>query len=231
MRLIPVAAAAALVLASTSPAQAATSVARWEMGEPVGARTMLDSSGNGLKGSVGNDVYTGLGFSGGGGYRFASVSPDDKPVRPEHTVVVPDDSRLDPGWRDYTVELRVRTSGQGGNIIQKGQARTAGGFWKIELNAGEPTCMFRGPDGTTNAVRARGGSISYTGWHTVQCTRTPNSVDLWVDGRHVGRNTGQTGSIANSQPVSIGGKQNCDQQQVGCDYFGGDVDWIRITAS
>ncbi len=59
----------------------------------------------------------------------------------------------------------------------------------------------------------------------------PKSVELWVDGVRVGRNTGPTGSIHNSHPLSVGGKQKCNQVSVGCDYFSGEVDsiWIKST--
>lgn len=233
MRPLPVAAAAAvLVIAVSTPAQGATgSVAQWGMNEPAGASTMSDSSGNGLKGYIGSDVQVGTGYAGATGYRFPTVEPDEGAVRPEHTVVVQDDNRLNPGWADFGVELRVRTHGNGGNIIQKGQSRSEGGFWKVELNAGEPTCVFRGADGITNAVRARGLAVSDGAWHTIKCEQSLGAVDLWVDGHHVGRNLGRLGSIANGHPVSIGGKQRCDQENVGCDYFSGTIDWISITKS
>lgn len=225
-------AAASLLLVTAVPAESRTAspTAMWRMDEGAQARTMVDSSGKQLNGTIGADVVTGLASSAGRGYRFPTVSPDALPVRPGHTVVVPDDWRLDPASRDYTVELRLRPSGRNGNVIQKGQSRTEGGFWKIEINNGRPTCLFRGPEGT-NAVRARGPQVWEDSWYTVRCERTATAVDLWVNGKHVGRNTGRTGAIANDHPVSIGGKLNCDQVRVGCDYFSGDVDWLRITTS
>jgi hypothetical protein len=30
--------------------------------------------------------------------------------------------------------------------------------------------------------------------------------------------------------VTIGGKLDCDQIDVGCDYYAGDLDWIKIEA-
>ena len=32
-------------------------------------------------------------------------------------------------------------------------------------------------------------------------------------------------------PLTIGGKVDCDQVKVTCDYFAGDIDWVRIEAS
>ena len=51
---------------------------------------------------------------------------------------------------------------------------------------------------------------------------------MTVDGTVVARLTGPTGSISNNWPLSIGGKYDCDQINVTCDYFAGDVDWVRI---
>jgi hypothetical protein len=51
---------------------------------------------------------------------------------------------------------------------------------------------------------------------------------MTVDGSVVARLTGPTGSIANTWPLSIGGKYECDQINVTCDYFVGDIDWVRI---
>lgn len=242
MRLATVSAAAVLALAVTAPAHAGApraapppdppGGARWELAEQPGEREMADSSGNGLVGTVGGDVGVGTRFgsvsSPASGYRFPVVAPDELPVRPGHTVVVPDDDRLDPGTADWVVEVRLRAAGPDGNVLQKGQSGSPRGFWKVELNSGEPTCLFRGPRGT-NAVRARGVPVDDGSFHTVRCERTAEAVDLWVDGRHVGRNTGPTGPIRNNQPLSVGGKQRCDQLSVGCDYFSGDLDWVSIT--
>lgn len=186
---------------------------------------MSDASGNGLSGAVGRDVKVLA-----GSYRFAAVAPDAPPVRPDHTAVVSHDDRLNPRGATYTVDLRIRTRAKGGNVVQKGQSQTAGGFWKVELNDGEPTCVFRGPDGTS-AVRARGRAIADGAWHTLRCRRSSAAVELWVDGVSVGRNTNWTGRIANDHPLSIGGKQRCNQVKVGCDYFGGDLDYVRLSAS
>jgi hypothetical protein len=55
-------------------------------------------------------------------------------------------------------------------------------------------------------------------------------VTLTVDGTVEARRSGRTGRIANSWPVAIGGKTACDQVKVGCDYYVGDLDHIRIEA-
>jgi hypothetical protein len=68
------------------------------------------------------------------------------------------------------------------------------------------------------------------GWHTVRCARTGNRVTLIVDGRLVARRTGATGRIANSWPLTIGGKISCDQVDVTCDYYPGYLDRVEIDA-
>ena len=68
-------------------------------------------------------------------------------------------------------------------------------------------------------------------WHTVSCTRYPDGVTLTVDGAKVAGRWGRTGTIANSWPLSIGGKTVCDQRSVGCDYYAGELASVRIDAS
>lgn len=233
--------AAPAVSAAPPPAELRT-VADWQLNElasePVvnePPRVMIDSSGNGLDGQIGAEVVTGVvpdGASGDGatGYRFARLRPNTPPTHPEHNVLVPHDGRLNPEDNSYTVEIRYRTTNSFGNLIQKGQAGAQGGYWKIQLPKGEPSCLFRGATGITNAVRARGTPINDGLWHTVMCRRTTDAVELFVDGAFIGRNRGLTGAIANTEPLSLGGKYFCDQVKITCDYFGGDVDWVRITA-
>lgn len=221
--------AVAVTTAAASSA-ATTTVADWELNEPVGAAVMTDSSGNGLNGSIGNEVVTGATYDGATGYRFARLKPNTAPAHPEHIARVPNDPRLDPGAGTYSVEVRYRTGNPFGNLAQKGLAGAQGGYWKIQLPQGsEPSCLVRGPTGVTNAVRARSAISDYQ-WHTVRCVRTTDAVALYVDGAYVGSNLGVTGDIGNDQPLYLGGKGECDQVAVTCDYFGGDVDYVRITA-
>jgi hypothetical protein len=85
MLLIVVVALTAAV-AMVSPARAAIDqpVATWQMNEPVGATTMLDSSGNGINGAIGAHVQEGTTLSGGGtGYRFPYLQPNTPPTDPD----------------------------------------------------------------------------------------------------------------------------------------------------
>jgi hypothetical protein len=221
----------ATVLTGTATAADAADddvVALWRMNESSGARTMADSSGNGLRGSIGREVDTGVRINGATGYRFERLDPDEPPTHPGHVITVPDTDRLDPGERDYAVTVRLRTTHKFGNIIQKGQATVSGGNFKMQIPNGIVQCLYRGAKGTillSSTRRLNDGS-----WHTVTCERTRSVQRLIIDGSTVAKRSGWTGRIANSWPVSIGGKTACDQIKVGCDYYAGDLDWIEIDA-
>jgi hypothetical protein len=84
-RLLAIVVTLAAALSMASPARAAINqpVAIWQMNEPAGSTTMVDSSGNGINGVIGTDVLTGTALSGGGtGYRFTFVQPNQPPANP-----------------------------------------------------------------------------------------------------------------------------------------------------
>jgi hypothetical protein len=56
-------------------------------------------------------------------------------------------------------------------------------------------------------------------------------VTMIIDGVVTGRNRNATGTIANTRPVTIGGKGNCDQVEITCDYFAGDIDYVKVKTS
>jgi laminin G domain protein len=221
------------VMAMAVPAHAAinTPVAVWQMNEPSSSRRMADSSGNGISGTIGSHVLVGTALSGGGtGYRFPYLQPNRPPADPQHLVVVQHHARLNPGTGAFAVEVRLRTTHSFGNVIQKGQSASAGGYWKFEQPNGKISCLFRGSSGSSTAssgtVRVNDGR-----WHTVRCERTSSSVVMKVDGVVTGRNSNATGSIANTKPLTIAGKLNCDQVNPTCDYFAGEIDYVKIQRS
>lgn len=213
--------------AGSAVAAAPAVVGSWELDEPRGASIARDSSGGGRHGRVGDDVRTGVVHDGATGYRFPSVAPNSPPTRPGHLVTVPHDRRLNPGADDYTVTVRFRTTRSPSNIVQKGQRGASGGYWKIEQDRGRPRCTFRGGGGQGRSVAA-GVRIDDGRWHTVECRRTGSSVTIAVDGVRRGKVNGSTGTIANSWVLVIGGKSRCDQRRTGCDYFSGNVDFVRV---
>jgi hypothetical protein len=231
--LLVVVVAVAAAFAVVSPARAAIDrpVAVWEMNEPAGSTTMVNALGTGMNGAIGAHVQVGTALSGGGtGYRFPYLQPNTPPADPEHVVRVAHDSRLNPGSGDFAVEFRMRTTHSFGNIMQKGQAGAAGGYWKFQQPSGKVSCLFRGSAGSSTAssgtVRVNDGA-----WHTVRCERTSSSVVMRVDGVVTGRNFNPTGTIANTKRLSIAGKLNCDQITTTCDYFAGDIDYVKIQTS
>jgi Laminin G domain len=229
--LVVFAALAAVAIAAPARAGVDRPVAVWQMNEAAGATTMVDSSGNESNATIGAHVQTGLALAGGGtGYRFPFLQPNQPPADPDHLVRVPHRAALNPGSGDFAVELRMRTTHSFGNLIQKGQSGAAGGYWKFQQPNGKVSCLFRGSAGSSTAasgtVRVNDGA-----WHVVRCERTSSMVTMTVDGVVTGRNRNPTGTIANSKPLTIAGKLSCDQVNTTCDYFAGDLDYIKIETS
>ena len=206
-----------------APANAAvdTPVAVWQMNETAGSQ-MVNSVADNLHGTIGNDVG-----KTGSGYNFTNVNPNQPPANPQRIVQVPHSNLLNPGTGDFAVEFRLRTTRSFGNVVQKGQAGARGGYFKFQSPSGKISCLFRGSAGSSTAssgsVRINDGQ-----WHTVRCERTSSSVVMTVDGAVTGRNRNATGTIANTRPLTIAGKLNCDQVDITCDYFDGDIDYLKI---
>jgi Concanavalin A-like lectin/glucanases superfamily len=219
--------AAALVVAA--PASAAT-LADWEMNEGPGAHVMTDSSGH-VNGTIGSAVQTGVSVMGATAYRWTFTSPTAPPAKPERLVQA-SSATLNPGAGTYTVQLRYRTTKHFGNIVQKGQAGSAGGYFKIENPGGHLNCVFRGTNSAGQFQRKAVESpavLSDGAWHVATCTRTTTGLTLNIDGSVVATARGSSGTISNSRPITIGGKLACDQVKTTCDYFTGDIDYIRIS--
>jgi PKD repeat protein len=211
-----------------APAQAIAdrTVAFYSMDEQSGATLLQDSSGNGHHGAIGADVTPGVLYEGATAQRFATHLPTSG-AHPGHTDTVPAATDLNPGSGDFSIEVRIRTTYSFGNIMQKGQGATTGGYWKLENPGGIPRCLFRGADGSSRTGYSK-IDISDGQWHTIRCNRTSTYVEMWIDGVRQSRLTGPTGTISNNWDLSIGGKVDCDGQTVTCDYFIGDIDYIRI---
>ena len=213
------------VTAATTTA-ASSSTVRWEMNEGHGARTMRDSGGHSVNGTIGSEVQTGTTYDGATGYTFPYLKPNTPPTHPQHLVKA-SSSLLNPGSGYWSIEIRYRTTHAFGNLIQKGQATTAGGQFKIQLPGGRPQCYFKsgaGKDGVGYRTPIDNGN-----WHTLRCVKTSNSVTLYVDGVKRGSKVGPIGNLSNSYPLTIGGKPYCNQRSVSCDYFSGQVDYVHIT--
>jgi hypothetical protein len=222
------------VAVPTASGAATTVIANWQMNEGSTASTMLDSSGNGINGQIGDDVLTGVNVLGAVAYRWTSVKPAAPPPKPERLVRVYD-SRLNPGTRQYAVTVRFRTTHSYGNMIQKGQSKNPGGHFRWDIPGGELRCQFDGrlPAGGMSSRTVRTGSLRLNdgAWHTARCERLPDRLVLTIDGTRTFTRMGPTGNISNTIPLTIGGKSQCDQIKVTCDYFAGDIDWVQIQAN
>ena len=217
------------LLPGVTAAEGATVEVMYDMNEPFGATVMSDSSGNGVDGVINPaGVQTGYEVDGATAYHWVRRPPNLAPASPERIIQVADNAHLDPGADTFTVEIRFRTKENFGNIIQKGQSATKGGQWKIQNPQGKPSCLFKDSLGRQVATRVK-TPINDETWHTLTCVRTPTSVTAYVDGVYSNRKNGTTGTIDNTIPMTIGGKINCDQIKITCDYFSGQIDYVRIT--
>lgn len=221
-----------LAFAAPARARADTVVANWQMDDPASSTVLTDSSGNGLNGEISPDAAAQGLTSNGAFLHWSDRCPACLPVQPARIVQIPDDASLDipDPTATYTLEFRFRTTHPYGNYMQKGQSTSKGGQIKVQGPGGTVQCLFKGADGT------RVGTGSPTAlddgqWHTVQCIHTETQVKEFVDGVRVAVKNGSTGPIDNKQSFTIGGKDNCDQQTITCDYFSGDIDYVTVTTS
>lgn len=225
---LAVAAAASIGLCLPGPATAAadTTVALYNMSESAGATVLVDSSGNKLNGTIGATVQRHKVYQGATGHGFPYLKPNTPPAVPSHLDLIPDNALLDPGTSDFAVTIRYRTTKNFGNIIQKGQSGTSGGYWKFQAPKGIISCLFRGSSGSVSVNS--GVALNDGQWHVVRCERTASQVVMTIDGTKKRTGKKATGNISNSKPVSIGGKDHCDQIKITCDYFVGTIDYVRI---
>jgi Laminin G domain len=222
-RCVVTAAVVACALTSAGRAVAATIIADWEMNEAAGATRMHDSGPHHLSGTIGSAVETGVSAGGARGYRWRSRNMAGK--HPERLVKVTS-SLLNPGKAAFVVKIRLRTGAGNQNIVQKGQARTSGGMWKIDMVKGHVKCTFKGSRGRVGVGSRK--TIWDSVWHTVRCVRRSTGVSIRVDGGRPRRTAGATGKIANSSKLSIGGKASCDPPRVECDYYIGLLDRVVV---
>ncbi len=218
-------AAALVAVAVTTPAGAAATqtLALWNMNESAAATVLLDSSGNGINGTIGSEVVRT-----GSSHKFLYLKPNTPPAHPAHLDVV-NNTQLNPGTRDYSITMRVKWTNSFGNMIQKGQSSVAGGYFKWQAPSGVVQCLFRGSSGNAGVSSKR--ALNDGQWHVITCTRTAIQVQMVVDGVVTSTLKHATGNISNKAPLTIAGKQNCDQVTITCDYFVGEIDYVEIKTS
>ncbi len=201
-----------------------------EMNEPAGSTVAVDASGMGHDAAIGSHVRM------NGSYADWDRHAPDAGIYygADHLVMVPDaaDGSLDPGSGNFSVEIRYRSTDKFGNVIQKGQAKTAGGQVKFQQPKGVISCMFKSPTG--QAAIGSKTPLNDGQWHVVRCDRTSSDVTMYVDGVLRNRIRKPTGTINNTKAWTLGGKLDCDTSDptVGadsCDYFPGDIDYVHLT--
>jgi Laminin G domain len=105
-------------------------------------------------------------------------------------------------------------------------------IWQMNEAAGSRTMvdssgkisLFRGSAGSSTTSAGSTVRVNDGNWHTVRCERTPSMVTMIIDGVVTGRNRNATGNISNTRRLTIAGKGHCDQLEITCDYFSGDLD-------
>lgn len=194
------------------------------MNEGTNATVMHDSTGNHRTGTIGSSVDTGIPVS---GTNKAYQWPADTHVVDNNRLVTVTSRALNPRRDAFAVTIRLKTSAVDNvNIIQKGQATTTGGMWKIDMLDGRIFCTFRGSAGGRAIGSA--GTVSDNAWHTVRCERRRTRVTISVDGGVPRVQAGRTGRIANDFPLAIGGKLACNQTTVECHYYVGLLDRVIV---
>jgi hypothetical protein len=211
---------ATLAVAGLLPAPpasaAASTVASWEMDE-ISGTVMADGSGAGHSGTL-RHVQLGIASPSSRAYGFNGTNS---------VVTVPDAADLDPADQTFRVAttLRLARAPRGSSdfdVVRKGVLRTAGGYWKMQIDgAGRANCRFKGPGGDVRVGDVR--SINDGAWHAVACVRSSSSVTVEVDGRSTTR-SGSVGAISTRAALSIGSKPAGTTDQ-----FAGSIDWVRIT--
>ncbi len=208
--------AVGLLIATASPASAATLVARWNM--DGSGSTMSDSTGRGHTGTL-HHVAVGQSGISGSGYGFSG--------KPSY-VTVPSSGDFSPGTGNFKVTLAVRfpavpsSSVADFDLLRRGLSSTAGGSYKVEiLRSGRAFCDYRGSSGEVTVTGTQ--NLANNKWHTISCARVGNSVVLTVDGASLSRR-GSIGSITGSTTLYIGAKDSS-----GTDQYSGLMDTVSIT--
>ncbi len=220
---------------ASTPPSTPTIVSSWQMNEPTGTAVMVDSGPNHLNGSVvpGDQPGTNGVNATGTYYNWVHRCPTCTPVDDTRVIEVQDPLSLtepvDPNVT-YALEFQIRTTYLAGNVMQKGHSSAKGGQIKVQNVGGDVQCLFKG----ANGVRVGTGSSKVAPlndgvWHDVRCVHTATKVQEYVDGVLVAAKIGSTGPITNTAPFSMGGKTNCNQTTVTCDYYSGDLDAVTIS--
>ena len=238
-----------LALAAATPAVAAPPAGRLELrylGELTAPTHVADSSGKNLHGAVltggGGTVASVTEPNGNRFLRFPADSCTTAPcpqaiIRPASTVTLaPGDGRFVFGANLRLTEPAPTAAGM--NVFQFGAAGTGISQWKLQVDAGRPSCRWS--DGTDFVLLPAGPAdfrLTEDRWYRITCIRlSPVLFQVRVDDPATGRRilppTKQTAPLRDILPsgaVVIGGKRiNPAQTDVDTDQFHGDMDDIEF---
>jgi hypothetical protein len=150
---------------------------------------------------------------------------------PHAALQSPSASSLNPGTRPISYGAKVllprNQTSKGQNVVQKGYSATSSQY-KLQVDgaAGRASCVLVGARPGIKLVTSS-VSVADGTWHAVECRRTARALTVVVDGAVRGNRTLAPGlSVANSRPLSIGGKGAYSDN----DQFQGILDdvWVRI---
>jgi Concanavalin A-like lectin/glucanases superfamily len=208
-----------LALVWAAPASAMV-VAQWQMDEPAGATTMVDSSGSGNNGTL-FGVTAGLpGSTGAGGDHAYGFDGSTSHVN------VPRTSSLVIGSNDATITMHVNTTAKPGtgafdfDLIRDGGAT-------VEIvptsKGNRARCHFAGSSAALTLVG--GPSLTDGQWHTIVCQKTSSGISLTVDTTTLSK-SGTVGTVkAGPKVVAIGWKTD------NTDFYNGLMDDVSIDIS
>ncbi len=201
-----------LTVAPAPASAASTVVARYGFDRRyAGARVDNSGHGNTLRvvsargGSARSVVH-------GSGLALAFPPPCSGSGCPTIVLQASSAAELNPGTRPLrygaSVLLRHGQTSKGENVLQKGYSAT-GGQYKLQIDgtAGRPSCAL--VDSRRSSIRLARSSVTAANgvWHRLECRRVGARLSILVDGVIRGSTTVPSGlSVANSAPLSIGGK-------------------------
>jgi hypothetical protein len=185
-------------------------VALWHMDETSG--TVMHDAVGGHDGTLQNVVLGQPGFA-GLAYGFTGSSQ----------VLVPSAADLNPGAANVTLTIHLKATSVPAtpdwDLLRKGVFASAGGEYKVEYQpSGQATCGFN--TSTNYAELTAGPALDDGQWHTVQCVKTANGVQVVVDG-HAFSKAASLGTIANSDQVAVGAHPNAE-------FFRGSLDEASV---
>ena len=190
---------------ATTPASTSTQAAVWNMDEPVGTTTMVDSSGNGNNGTLVGGVEAGVPGEAGTAYSFNGTSS---------YVDVPNAASLVAGPANINISFWLNTthlpSSGDYDLVRMGVY--PGQEYKVELEkTNQIGCTFHGLSGSNNATG--GANLANGAWHHIVCIKTSSQIQLWIDGVDVKNTAAVIGSVSPTSDVTIGSHGTFDWYQ------------------